>query len=339
MKAAVLKNIGKIQDLDSNLLIKDVPVPELYDNEILVKVNSASLNHRDLWIAEGMYSKIKLPVILGSDCSGTVESVNDDIHEFKPGDEVILNPGLHWGSNEDFQSSDFSILGMPDNGTFAEFVKIRRSNVFRKPEHLTNEQAASIPLAGVTAFRALFRKLKITDKDKLLITGSGGGVSSFALLFALKAGADVYVTSGDDQKIDKAVSLGAKAGVNYNDKSWHEKIKSLSGNSLNTVFDSSGGETYPRCMEIINPGGRIVSIGAGLGSVKEFSIHKLYWKQLKIYGSAMGSGKDFSDMLDFISFNKIIPEVSTLISINEINMGFKLMNESSRFGKIIVKIK
>ncbi len=338
MIAAVLKSTGMIQDLESNLLIEDVPVPDLSGDEILVKVNSASLNHRDLWIAQGMYSKIKLPVIPGSDCSGTVESVTDDIHEFKPGDDVILNPGLNWGYNEDFQSRDFSILGMPDSGTFSEFVKIRSSNVFRKPAHLTYEQAASVPLAGVTAFRALFRKLKITYKDKLLITGTGGGVSSFALMFALKAGAEVYVTSGDDRKIDKAVSLGAKAGVNYNDPSWHEKIKNLSGNSLNTVFDSSGGDTYSKCMEIINPGGRIVSIGAALGSVNEFSIHKLYWKQLKIYGSAMGSDKDFSDMLDFINVNLIVPEVNTFVNLNEIQKGFQLMHETSRFGKIVVKI-
>lgn len=338
MKAAVLKKTGIVQNIRENILIEDVPFPELVDDEILIRVNSASVNHRDLWISEGMYSKIKLPSILGSDCSGTIAALSMGVNEFKPGDEVILNPGLNWGDNENFQSSNFRILGMPDDGTFAEFVKINKSNVFRKPEHLTHEQAASVPLAGVTAYRALFRKLNLTSGDKLLITGAGGGVSAFVLQFALKAGAEVYVTSGNDLKIEKALSLGAKAGVNYNDPDWHDKIKYLSGDSLNTVFDSSGGDTYSKCMELINPGGRIVSVGAGLGSVKDFSIHKLYWKQLKLYGSAMGSENDFSDMLNFINEKKIIPEINTILTLNDIHAGFQMMNDVKQFGKIIITL-
>ncbi len=338
MKAAVLRKTGIVQNIRENILIEDVPFPELVDDEILIRVNSASVNHRDLWISEGMYSKIKLPSILGSDCSGTIAALSMGVNEFKPGDEVILNPGLNWGDNENFQSSNFRILGMPDDGTFAEFVKINKSNVFRKPEHLTHEQAASVPLAGVTAYRALFRKLNLTSGDKLLITGAGGGVSAFVLQFALKAGAEVYVTSGNDLKIEKALSLGAKAGVNYNDPDWHDKIKYLSGDSLNTVFDSSGGDTYSKCMELINPGGRIVSVGAGLGSVKDFSIHKLYWKQLKLYGSAMGSENDFSDMLNFINEKKIIPEINTILTLNDIHAGFQMMNDVKQFGKIIITL-
>lgn len=338
MKAAVLRKTGIVQNIRENILIEDVPFPELVDDEILIRVNSASVNHRDLWISEGMYSKIKLPSILGSDCSGTIAALSMGVNEFKPGDEVILNPGLNWGDNENFQSSNFRILGMPDDGTFAEFVKINKSSVFRKPEHLTHEQAASVPLAGVTAYRALFRKLNLTSGDKLLITGAGGGVSAFVLQFALKAGAEVYVTSGNDLKIEKALSLGAKAGVNYNDPDWHDKIKYLSGDSLNTVFDSSGGDTYSKCMELINPGGRIVSVGAGLGSVKDFSIHKLYWKQLKLYGSAMGSENDFSDMLNFINEKKIIPEINTILTLNDIHAGFQMMNDVKQFGKIIITL-
>ncbi|MBK6538625.1 MAG: zinc-binding dehydrogenase [Ignavibacteria bacterium] len=338
MKAAVLRQTGIIQNIRENILIEDVPVPELLKDEILIRVNSASLNHRDLWISKGMYSKIKLPAVLGSDCSGTVTAVSTGVKEFKSGDDVILNPGLNWGDNENFQSSEFSILGMPDDGTFAEYVKISKSNVFRKPEHLTHEQAASVPLAGVTAYRALFRKLNLTSGDKLLITGAGGGVSAFVLLFALNAGAEVYVTSGNDLKIEKALSLGAKAGVNYNDPDWHNKIKLLSGDSLNTVFDSSGGDTFSKCMEIINPGGRIVSVGAGLGSVKDLSIHKLYWKQLKLYGSAMGSENDFSDMLNFINEKKIIPVIITTLALNDIHKGFQMMNDAQQSGKIIITL-
>lgn len=339
MKAAVLKKPGDIEDVRSNLVIEDIRIPDVSSDEVLIKVHSASLNHRDLWIMKGQYSKISLPVVLGSDCSGIVESAGPDVSEFKIGDEVIVNPGLNWGDNEEFQNSRFSILGMPDNGTFAEFVKVKSSNVFRKPVHLTHEQAASFPLAGVTAYRALFRKLNLTGKDNILITGAGGGVSAFALIFALNTGAKVFVTSGSEIKIKKALSLGAVAGVNYNDPEWHEKIKSISGNSINAVLDSTGGDTYNKCMDIINPGGRIVSIGAGKGSVNGFSIHKLYWKQLKLYGSAMGSGKDFSDMLEFINRRKIIPAVDAVFPLENIHEGFQLMNDAGQFGKIIISIK
>ncbi|HMS65029.1 MAG TPA: medium chain dehydrogenase/reductase family protein, partial [Ignavibacteria bacterium] len=175
MKAILLTQTGIPSEFNKNIIIKDIDLPEINSNEILVKINSASFNRRDFFIAKGLYPKIKLPVVPGSDCAGIIHSFGKDVNEFERGDEVIINPGINWGSDENFQSRYFKILGMPDNGTFAEYVKINRSNVFKKPEHLDFDQASAIPLAGVTAFRSLFTKAKITENDKVLITGIGGG--------------------------------------------------------------------------------------------------------------------------------------------------------------------
>lgn len=336
MKAALLLKTGNPEDLNGNLVLKEIPVPEINDNEVLVQIKSASINRRDFFISKGLYPKISLPIVLGSDCSGVIQSKGKNVNEFINGDEVIINPGMNWGNNENFQSNEFKILGMPDNGTFAEFVKIDKKYLHRKPAHLDFEKASAIPLAGVTAFRALYKKVNLTGNDNILITGIGGGVSSLALSFALKTCENVFVTSGSDVKIAKAVTLGAKAGVNYKEENWHKKISEISGNNINVVIDSTGGETYNKCLEILNPGGRIVSYGASNGNSEHFNIFKLYWKQHQIFGSTMGSDKDFSDMIKFINDKKIIPVIDSVFKLDEIHKGFALMNSSGQFGKIVL---
>ncbi|MEO8447922.1 MAG: zinc-binding dehydrogenase [bacterium] len=339
MKAALLIKTGDISELSKNLVIDDIPIPEINPDEILINVRAASLNHRDLWIAKGSYSKIKLPVVLGSDCSGIIYKKGKNVTAFKEGDEVIVNPGMNWGSDENFQSKDFKILGMPDNGTFAEYVKVHSSYVYKKPLHLDYPQASSIPLAGVTAYRAAFVKARVTGNDNVLITGAGGGVPSFALKFAVSAGANVYVTSGSDDKIQKAIALGAKAGVNYNDAGWDKKIATLSENKINVIIDGTGGESVSQYLEICGYGGRIVCYGATFGSVPEFNLHRLYWKQITLAGTTMGSPDDFSSMLNYVNNNKIIPVVDRVHSFDNITDAFIQMNESKQFGKIVLQVK
>ncbi|HLT25035.1 MAG TPA: alcohol dehydrogenase catalytic domain-containing protein, partial [Ignavibacteria bacterium] len=154
MRAAVLHKLGDISELNNNLIVEDFPAPELGPDEVLIKVKYAALNHRDLFITKGLYSKIKLPVILGSDCSGIIEQCGEQVSGLNPGDEVIIDPSINWGNSEEHQSAEYQILGLPQNGTLAEFVKVTSGNVFPKPAHLTLEEASSLPLVGVTAYRA-----------------------------------------------------------------------------------------------------------------------------------------------------------------------------------------
>lgn len=336
MKAVLLKNTDK-DKLSDNLVIEDIPKPEINDDEILIKVVSASVNHRDVYISEGAYSKINLPVVLGSDCSGIVGSVGTGVKKFKPGDEVIINPGMNWGVNENFQSREFKILGMPDNGTFAEFVKINQVYVWPKPSHLNFTQASAFPLAGITAYRALFKKAKLKKSENILITGIGGGVATLAMMFAISTGAHVFVTSGSDAKIKIAVSIGAKAGVNYNDNDWDKKINLHAGNKIDVIIDGTGSSNISKAVELCSYGGRIVSYGATLGSADNFSLHRVYWKQLKLYGSTMGSQKDFSEMLEFINAHKVVPVIDKVFSLENICDAFKRMGHSEQFGKIIIE--
>ncbi|MEO6695507.1 MAG: zinc-binding dehydrogenase [Ignavibacteria bacterium] len=339
MKAVVLNQTGPSANLSENISIEEVPVPEISEDEILIKVLSASLNHRDLWLTSGSYSKIKLPVILGSDCAGIIHSTGKNVKELTHGDEVIINPGMNWGADENFQSKDFKILGMPDDGTLSEYVKVHMNQVFRKPEHLTFEEASAFPLAGVTAFRCLFKKAQIKKFDNVLITGAGGGVAALALIFASKAGANVYVTSSQDHKIETAISFGAKGGVNYSRKEWEKEILKLMENNIQIVIDGNGGENINKFTEICNYGARIVCYGATAGSVNELSMHKIYWKQIKLMGSTMGSPGDFADMLSFINENKIRPVIDKVFKMNDIVKAFERMDRSEQFGKIIVSMK
>jgi zinc-binding alcohol dehydrogenase/oxidoreductase len=338
MKAALLKHTGKIDELEKNLVIEDIPIPDVSDNDVLIKIKFASLNRRDLFITEGLYPKIKFNTVPGSDGAGIVHSKGKNVSSFEIGDEVIINPGINWGDDENFQSGNFRILGMPDNGTFTEYISIDRSYVYKKPPHMDLSYAASIPLAGVTAYRALLLKAQIKKNDTVLVTGIGGGVATLVLLFALKAGANVFVTSGSEDKISKAISIGAMAGVNYNDDNWSQKIIELSGNKINVVIDGAGGNPFSKLTELCNYGGRIVSYGATLGNVKDFPMAKLFWKQLKIFGSTMGSQKDFADTITFINETKVIPVIDKIFPLENIYSGFERMKSSEQFGKIVIKI-
>ncbi|MEO8664319.1 MAG: zinc-binding dehydrogenase [Ignavibacteria bacterium] len=336
MKAAVLIQTGDSGQLEKNLVVKDIPVPEISADEVLVNIKSASLNHRDLWIAKGMYSKIDLPVVLGSDGAGIIHNKGVNVKGLEAGDEVMINPGMNWGNDENFQSKDFRILGMPDNGTLTQFIKVHHRYVHKKPAHLNFEQASAIPLAGVTAYRALFKKAGINKSDNILITGIGGGVASMALTFALKTGAKVFVTSGDDTKIAKAISLGAAGGVNYKKIDWDKQLIELSGNKINVIIDGSGGASYTNYLDLISYGGRIVCYGATLGSVPQFNLHRLYWKQIKLMGSTMGSSKDFEEMIKFIDEKKVVPVIDEVFPIQNVSEAFKKMDEGKQFGKIVV---
>jgi zinc-binding alcohol dehydrogenase/oxidoreductase len=214
MKALVLNAIK------TPLALEDHPAPSPAAGEAVVALKAAALNRRDYWITQGMYPGIMLPVVLGSDGAGVVASVGTNVDAAWQGREVIIDPGLDWGDSEAAQSTKFHILGLPRDGTFADQVVVPATQLHDKPLHLTWQEAAALPLAGVTAYRALFSQGGLQRGDALLITGIGGGVATFALQFAIAAGANVWVTSSSDEKIARAVALGAKGGFNYKSDSW-----------------------------------------------------------------------------------------------------------------------
>ena len=294
-------------------------------DKVEVKLLASAINHRDLWIIKGQYAGIKYPVILGSDGVGTYKNRR-----------VIINPGQFWGNNQNVQSKEFKILGLPDNGTFAQSVFVEKQFLYDAPKHLSDYEAAALPLGGMTAYRALFSRAKAKKNEKVLIAGIGGGVALFALQFAIAAGLDVYVTSGNEEKIKKAIELGAKNGVNYKEKNWAKSLKASSG-GVDIVIDSAAGNSFAEYLKIINPGGRIAIYGGTQGKIQGLSPQILFWKQVSILGSTMGSDKDFSDMLLFVNKHKIKPVLDSLYDLKEFDIAINRMEAGIQFGKIVLK--
>ena len=320
MKALLLSALH--QPLDFQEIADPVPGP----GEVLVRLHAAALNRRDWWITQGQYPKIQFPVILGSDGAG----------EYR-GKPVVINPSLDWGDDPRFQGKSYRVLGLPDNGTFAEFIRVPRSNIAPKPEHLTWEQAAALPLAGLTAYRALFTRCHLRAGERVLITGVGGGVALMAMQFALAAGAEVFVTSGSAEKIEKAIMLGAKGGANYHEEGWDKRLKADIG-GFDVVIDSAGGDGFATLPGLCNPGARIGVYGGSLGKINNLSPQILFWKQISILGSTMGTNTEFRKMLAFVAKFHIVPVVDSVFTLADGNVALKRMEASGQFGKIVLKI-
>ena len=331
MKALVLKEIN------SPLVFEETPAPGPAEGQVAIRLRAAALNRRDYWITQGLYPGIKCPVILGSDGVGTVSSLGPGVDRSWAGKEVIINPGYCWGDLQTAQGPDFKILGLPDNGTFAEQIVVPVEQIHEKPEHLDASHAAALPLAALTAYRAVFTQGKLAQGQKVLITGAGGGVATFALQFAAAAGAIAFVTSSSHKKIEKAVSLGASEGFDYTDEDWIARFRSAYGQA-ELVIDGAGGPGYAAMIDILAPGGRLVNYGATAGNPRQIDLRKVFWKQLHLVGSTMGSPRDFKAMLDFVSEHKIKPVIEQVYPLAQGNEAIEQMKVSSQFGKIVLTI-
>src|ERR1700761_1174906 len=329
MKAIVL------EAADQPLAYKEVEKPTLQPGEALVQIKAAALNRRDYWITVGKYAGIKYPTILGSDGAGIVAEVGSDADKHWIGKEVIINPGYGWGEHDEYQSDDFKVLGLPADGTLAEYVKIDAAYLHPKPAYLSWEQAAAIPLGGLTTYRALFTKGSIKKGDKVLVTGCGSGTGTFAVQFAVAAGCQVFVTSGSGEKIERARQLGASAGVNYKAQDWAEQLLQLSG-GFDVIIDSALGDGFAKLPEICRPGGRIVIFGGTAGNIPPLNGRKIFWRQLQIIGTMMGNEDDFKGMLDLVNEHKIIPVVDEVFPLSKANEAVGKLADSSQFGKIVL---
>ena len=332
MKALVLEGVNQ------PLQFKDVPDPVPGAGEVVVRIAAAALNHRDCWIQKGQYAGLKFPVIPGSDGCGTVAALGEGVDATWQGKEVIINPGLDWGDSPAAQAGKFRILGLPDDGTFAEKVRVPASALVEKPAHLRTAQAAALPLAGLTGFRALFRRARLRAGERVLISGVGGGVALFALQYAVAAGARVFVTSGSEEKIRRAVELGAAGGANYQSDKFVETLKEQAGGLFDVIVDSAGGEGFGKLIDLAAPGGRIVFFGATRGNPPGFDMRKVFWKQLSILGSTMGSPADFVDMIRFVDEHKIAPLAELTFPLAEGNAALQAMENAEQFGKIVLTV-
>ena len=297
--------------------------------EVVVELRAAAVNRRDLLVRNppGPHYQFPLPLIPGSDGAG----VRRDTDE-----EVVVYPGLGWGDREDAAGPEWRILGGPEDGTYAELVKLPESNVFPKPGRLSWEEAAAFPLAGLTAFRGLFTVGRLEAGETALVLGAGSGVSTFAVQLAAQAGARVLVTSSAAEKIERARELGADGGVLYTEGDWPEAARELtSGRGVDVVFDSVG-TTWADSARALRRGGRLVVLGGTGGPIVELDVRAIYLNWLSILGTTMGSTRDFAALLRMVDEGIWRPVIDSVRPLAEAKLAHRRMQAGEHFGKLVL---
>ena len=331
-----MKALFLVDHPEDKLQIKETTQPSPSEGQVLVRIKAAALNRRDQWIRQGMYPGIQFETILGSDGAGVVEAVGAGVDESWIGKEVILNPNMNWGDNPAVQAVDYHILGMPTHGTFAEYLVVNKRQLFEKPAHLSFEQAAALPLGGLTAYRSVFHHGQVGEGKTVLISGMGGGVAQFAFQFALAAGARVYVTSGQDSKLEKAKEMGAAGGFNYKSEGWQKEAIKASG-GYDCVIDSAGGDQLNDFIKMMRPAGRIVFYGATNGMPSKLDVFRMFWNQITIQGSTMGNDQEFEEMIQWTVKYGITPVIDKTFDVEDYLSAFNRFKEPDHFGKIVLK--
>ena len=306
--------------------------------EVVVALKAAALNHRDVWIKQGQYAGLKWPCRPGSDGAGVVVALGAGVDAACLGREVVINPSLGWGADEHAQGPEFSILGLPRDGTLAEKIVVPAVQLAPKPAHLTWTEAAALPLAGLTAYRAVFSRAQLRAGERVLVTGIGGGVALFALQFALAVGAEVWVSSSSPEKLARAVTLGAKGGFDYTAAGWAKVVAAQIPGGFDVIVDSAGGEGFAELIDLAAPGGRIVFFGATRGNAPALALRKIFWRQLSVLGTTMGSPADWHAMAEIVALHRIKPVVSEVFPLARGGEAFALMERGGQFGKIVVEM-
>ncbi|WP_408009659.1 zinc-binding dehydrogenase [Pseudalkalibacillus sp. A8] len=325
MKAIVHTNAKGMEGLK----VQSFESPVLKEGEVKVQLKAAGLNHRDLFVLH-RHGEDEAPFVVGSDGAGIVTEIGSGVTGVSVGDEVVINPGLGWEKNSSAPPEGFEILGYPSNGTFAEEVAVPAEHVEPKPEHLSWEEAGVLPLAALTAYRALFTRGKIEEGQHVLLPGVGSGVITFILQYAKAVGAKVTVTSRSEEKRSQALKLGADDAID-SESDWDEV---MNGEKVDLVIESVGAATFQKSFEQVKPGGTVVTFGASAGDEISLNIRNFFYGQYNLLGSTMGSHEEFKEMLEFIKKNNIKPVMDQTFPLEEANEAFKRLEEAKQFGKI-----
>jgi zinc-binding alcohol dehydrogenase/oxidoreductase len=321
-------------------VVREIDTPTPATGEVLIKMHAAALNHREVWIQKGQYAGIKLPCTLGADGTGEVAALGESVAGFAVGAPVVIYPGVDWGDGSRAQGRNFRVLGMPDPGTLAEYTTAAAAYMRPRPAHLDWAQAAALPLAGLTAYRALFARAQLQAGERVLVTGIGGGVALVAAQLCVAAGAEVWVTSGDDEKLARALALpiGLRGGANYKTDGWAKDLTKRAGGSFDVIIDSAAGAGFEALVDAAAPGGRIVFYGGTQGNITSLPPGKVFWKQLSILGSSMGSLQDFDAMLAFVTKHQLVPVVDKQFALAEGEAALRYLEAGQQLGKVVLTI-
>ncbi len=330
----------------SDLRVGDRPLPKPGPGHVRVRLKAAALNHLDLWVLGGMPGiEIPLPHIGGADGAGVVDAVGPGVAGVQAGDEVIFNPGLACGQCEFCRKGEqslcvhFGILGEHVDGTFAEAVVVPAANLAPKPAHLSWAASAALPLTFVTAWRLLLDRGGLRAGETVLIHGIGGGVALACLQLAKMAGARVFVTSRSEAKLERARELGADEVI-PSGATLAREVRRLTGKrGVDVVVDTVGQATWLSSLKAAAKGGRILTCGATTGPNPAEEIRLIFWNQLSVIGSTMGSDEDWRQMLGAVRANRLKPIIDTVVPFEEGQTAYERLAGGDQFGKIVLSIE
>lgn len=326
LKAFVLEN--------GEMKLKAIAEPVAREGEVVVSLHTAGLNRRDLSLGKRPGTRSDA-LILGSDGAGKIDSIGKDVTDIAVGDEVIINPALRWYDNSDAPPKEFDILGLPDNGTFAEKIVLSAEQVEPKPAHLSWEEAGVLSLSALTGFRSLFTKGEIKEGETVFIPGAGSGVATYLISFAKNVGAKVIVSSRSEAKRKQARKLGADIALDTS-SDW---AKELADETIDMVIDSVGQATFNRSLEVLKKGGRMVVFGATTDDNVNLNLRDFFYGQYKLIGTTMGSRQELRAMLEHIENYHMHPVVDSTFSLDNAQEAFDYLQEGNQFGKVALQIK
>ena len=344
MKAVLISEHGSYDKLE----FVDVEKPSIKPNEVLIRVATTSINHLDLWVRQGVPGhKFPLPMIPGCDIAGTVDQIGELVKNVRPGDRVAVMPGFAdptspeaLGGEEQLARS-YGIFGETRNGGCAEFVDAPAANLLPMPDDMSFENAAAVPLTFLTAWSMLVSKCDFRAGESVLIHAAGSGVSVAAIQIAKLIGAErIFVTAGSDEKIEKAKSLGADVGINYNKDDFVAVVRKETGKrGVDVVIDHVGPDTFTGSLSCLRKGGRLATCGATTGGETEVNLRQIFFKSLSILGSTMGPKADLLKAWKLVCQGKLQPVVDRVFPVREIAAAHEYVNERKAFGKVVLDIR
>lgn len=341
MKAAIFKQHGGPEVLE----YADVPDPQIRANEVLVEVKACALNHLDIFVRGGLPGiDIPLPHILGSDIAGVVREVGELVTWVKPGDEVMVQPGVSCGhceaclSGQDNLCREYDMIGYRRNGGYAELVAVPGVNILPKPAQLSWEEAAALPLVTVTAWHMLVTRANVQPGEHVLVHAAGSGVGSIAIQIAKLRGARVLTTASSDKKLAKARELGADVTINYTQEDWPKEVRRLTDRKgVDVVVEHTGAATWPGSISSLKNNGRLVTCGATSGFDARTDLRQVFYRHLTVLGSFMGSKGELVEALKFVREGKIRGVVDRVLPLSEARQAHELIEDRAQFGKIVLK--
>ena len=341
MKATIFRQHGGPEVLEYT----DVPDPSIRADEVLVEVKACALNHLDIFVRNGMPGiEIPLPHILGNDIAGVVKEVGDLVTWAKPGDEVMVQPGVSCGhctaclSGQDNLCREYDILGYRRNGGYAELVAVPGANLIPKPAQLSWAEAAALPLVTVTAWHMLVTRANVQPGEDVLVHAAGSGVGSIAIQIAKLRGARVITTASSDEKLAKARELGADQTINYSHDDWPKEVKRLTDRrGVDVVVEHTGAATWPGSIASLKNNGRLVTCGATSGYDARTDLRQVFYRHLTLLGSFMGSKAELLEAMKFVAQGKIHAVVDRVLPLSEARQAHELMENRGQFGKIVLE--